>query len=152
MMSKFFNYKGYRFRPIGNIYNAFMKSKYITWEYTLDIDGYSHKDFYKKAKKEQCSCDIYEYGGKLYIPCDKTIVGITPNTPIKKCSMYDNWYKWSRYKNTHFDKEFIELLEKIKDTLLNLYPKMNAATTEDLFLANLFKQSFKNVVGFVWNF
>ena len=34
----------------------------------------------------------------------------------------------------------------------NKPPKMYAATTDDLFLLNLLRESLKNVVGLVWNF
>lgn len=93
MKARAFEYKGHYFKPIGNIKGDFyVKSKYITWAYSLVIDGYTHKDFYKVAKKHHASCDIFECDGKLYIPCDTTFAGVYNDPPIKKLEEYSRWY------------------------------------------------------------
>ena len=94
MKATSFEYKGYTFKPIGNILGGFkVKSGYMTWAYTLKIEGYTHKDFYRVAKKHHASCDIFECDGKLYIPCDTTLAGIYNNPPIKKVEEYERWYQ-----------------------------------------------------------
>ena len=93
MKATSFEYKGYTFKPIGNILGGFIvKGHHITWAYSLEINGYSHKDFYKVAKKHHASCDVFECDGKLYIPCDKSLAGIYNNPPIKKLEDYERWY------------------------------------------------------------
>ncbi len=94
MRAETFEYRGYTFKPIGNILGGFkVKSGYTTWSYSLEIEGYTHADFYKVAKKHHASCDIYEVNGKLYIPCGTKLMGIYNNPPIKRCEEYDRWYQ-----------------------------------------------------------
>lgn len=93
MKAQTFTYKGYTFKPIGNILGGWVyKSAQTTWSYKLAIEGYDHKDFYKVAKKHHASCDVYECDGKLYIPCTGAIIGVLPNTEIKTLDEYDRWY------------------------------------------------------------
>lgn len=94
MKATSFEYKGYTFKPIGNILGGWkVKVGYMTWEYTLEIDGYTHADFYKVARKHHASVDIYEVDGKLYIPCDTKLAGIYNNPPIKTIKEYERWYQ-----------------------------------------------------------
>ena len=94
MKAKAFNYKGFTFEPIGNLVGNFKaKTGCMTWAYTLKIEGYSHEDFYKVAKKNHASCDIFKVKGKLYIPCDTILAGVCDNANIKKLEEYSRWYQ-----------------------------------------------------------
>ena len=96
MKAKTFEYKGLHFRPIGNILgNWYQKGRYTTITYELKIKDYTHEDFYKVAKKNHASCDIFfcEETKRLYIPINDRLVGIDSNTPIKKCEDYQRWYQ-----------------------------------------------------------
>ena len=93
MKATSFYYKGYYFKPIGNISGNFcQKSKFTTWAYKLDIKDYNWQDFYKVAKKHHASCDIFEVDGKQYIPCTGAIIGIYNNPKIKGLEEYSRWY------------------------------------------------------------
>ncbi len=96
MKAQAFKYKGYTFKPIGNILGGFfVKGKYTTISYVLEINGYTHADFYKVARKHHASCDIFlcEETNKCYIPVETRLVGILEDTPIKKCEDYERWYQ-----------------------------------------------------------
>ena len=94
MKATSFEYKGYTFKPIGNILGGWqVKTHYITWAYSLKIEGYTHEDFYKVAKKHHASVDVYDVDGKLYIPCDNTLAGINGKPTIKKLDEYSRWYQ-----------------------------------------------------------
>lgn len=94
MEERTFTYKGYTFKPIGNILGGFkIKTSHTTWAYSLTIDGYTHEDFYKVAKKHHASVDVYEVNGKLYIPCNKSFMGIYNNPKIKTIEQYERWYQ-----------------------------------------------------------
>ena len=94
MKAQTFNYKGYTFKPIGNILGGFVvKSQYMSWKEPLIIDGYTHEDFYKVAKKHHASVDVFEINGKLYIPCDTRLAMIVGNPSIKTMDEYDRWYQ-----------------------------------------------------------
>ena len=94
MKAKSFEYKGYIFKPVGNILGGWrVKSDYMSWSYSLKIEGYSHADFYRVAKKNHASCDVFEVDGKLYMPCDTILAGLYNNPPIKRCEEYERWYQ-----------------------------------------------------------
>ena len=94
MRATAFNYRGYTFKPVGNILGGWkVKTSYTTWAYHLDIDGYTHEDFYRVAKRHRASCDVFECEGKLYVPCNTKLVGLVENTPIKSIYDYDRWYQ-----------------------------------------------------------
>lgn len=92
MRAESFNYRGYTFKPVGNILGGCWG--YISTSYTLEIEGYTHEDFYKEAKKHHASCDIYEVNGKLFIPCTKVFMGISGNYEkgLKRIEEYSRWY------------------------------------------------------------
>ena len=88
-----FEFGGMLFEPIGNISGNFVnKCQYTTWSYSLKPNNYTHKDFYKVAKKHHASCDIFLCNGKLYIPCDSSLLGICKNPQIKRVEEYKRWY------------------------------------------------------------
>lgn len=94
MKATSFVYKGKTFTPIGNILGGWLvKSHHTTFAYTLELEGYTHKDFYKVAKKHHASCDIFECEGQLYIPCNTRLAGIYNNPKIKKLEEYSRWYQ-----------------------------------------------------------
>lgn len=94
MKAESFVYKGMTFKPVGNILGGFfVKSNYITDAYIISVDNYSHKEFYKLAKKHHASCDVFEVNGRLYIPATYNFVGVMNNAPIKKCEEYERWYQ-----------------------------------------------------------
>jgi len=93
MKAKEFNYKGFTFKPVGNIVGGFkIMSDHISWKDTLTIDGYTHKDFYKVAKKNHASCDLFEVNGEIYIPCDTKLARIMGKPKIKYIDEYDRRY------------------------------------------------------------
>lgn len=93
MKAEAFEYKGLTLKPIGNILGGFQaKSRAMTTAAVLEPEGYSHKDLYKIAKKHHASVDVFEIDGKLYIPAGTRLVGVLPNTPIKKIEEYERWY------------------------------------------------------------
>ena len=93
MKARAFEYKGFTFEPVGNLMgNWVAKSSQTTWAYFLEINGYSHENFYKEAKKNHASCDVFKVNGKLYIPCSKCFLGIIENAKIKSCEEYESWY------------------------------------------------------------
>ena len=94
-------YLGLKIKPIGNIIGGkyFHKLvKFATTAYEIRHPNYNYRDFYKIAKKQQCSCDVYEIDGKLYIPCNHGFEGLVDNVTkhMRFCKDYDKWYKWSR--------------------------------------------------------
>lgn len=93
MKAKGFMYKGYWFEPIGNIMGGwFAKGGCCTWQYTLEVENYSWADFYKVAKKNHASCDLYMVNGKLYIPASKCFMGVYGDYKLKKLDEYERWY------------------------------------------------------------
>ena len=94
MKAQAFEYKGYVFKPVGNILGGWkIITNHTTWEYALRIEGYTHEDFYKVAKKNHASVDVYEVDGKLYIPCDNTLAGVYGKPNIKRIEEYSRWYQ-----------------------------------------------------------
>ena len=94
MKATSFEYKGYTFKPIGNILGGWLKkSNLTTWSYIIEVKDYSHEDFYKIAKKHHASCDVYEVDGKLYIPATKCFMGLCGKYQIKKLEEYERWYQ-----------------------------------------------------------
>ena len=93
MKAKEFNYKGFNFKPIGNIIGGWKaKASVITWDGALTIDGYTHKDFYKVARKNHAPCDLFEVDGAIYIPCDTKLARIMGKPKIKYIDEYDRRY------------------------------------------------------------
>lgn len=94
MKAKSFEYKGYTFKPIGNILGGFITKSYATtWAYKIEVKDYSHEDFYKVAKENHAACDVYEVEGKLYIPCNSCFLGVYGEPEIKKLEEYSRWYQ-----------------------------------------------------------
>lgn len=94
MKATSFEYKGYTFKPVGNILGGFfVKSNYTTTAYVLEIEGYTHEDFYKVARKHHASVDVFECNGKLYMPVNNRLVGLYNNPPIKRIEEYERWYQ-----------------------------------------------------------
>lgn len=94
MKASSFKYRGYTFKPIGNILGGWVaKTHCITLQYTLEIKGYTHENFYKVAKKHHASVDVFEVNGELYIPVDTRLVGVLDNAKIKSISEYKRWYQ-----------------------------------------------------------
>lgn len=95
-MTESFEYKGHTFRPLGNILGGWLKKTgCTTWAYTLKIEGYTHKDFYKVAKKHKASVDLFEVDGKIYIPTEGVLLGVTDNykKTFKPIEEYGRWYQ-----------------------------------------------------------
>ena len=94
MKAESFEYKGYTFKPIGNILGGFkVMAHYLTSEYFIEVNNYSHQEFYKIAKKHHASVDVFEVNGKLYIPCSGRFCGVCGNPQIKTIEEYDRWYQ-----------------------------------------------------------
>ena len=94
MKATSFNYKGYTFKPVGNILGGFFKkSNYTTTAYVLEIEGYTWIDFYEVARKHHASVDVFEVDGKLYMPVNNRLVGLYNNPPIKRIEEYGRWYQ-----------------------------------------------------------
>lgn len=111
---KTFNYNGYELKPIGNILGGWQaKVNSFTWHNKLDIENYNIEDFYKQARKEQCSCDLYEYEGVIYMPIEACLVRVDLTTvTVKRCEEYTRWYKGNTHKK--------EALKKAYDLLDNM--------------------------------
>lgn len=93
MKAESFVYKGITFKPVGNILGGFfVKSGYTTLAYTLEIEGYDYKEFYKLARKHHASVDVFEVDGKLYMPNNARFMGLYNNPPIKTMDEYERWY------------------------------------------------------------
>lgn len=93
MKAKTFEYKGYTFEPVGNLLGNFKeKTNKTNWAYKLEIENYSYNEFYKIAKQNHASCDIFKVNGKLYIPCNTCFVGIINGAEIKTLDQYSKWY------------------------------------------------------------
>ena len=93
MKATSFNYKGFTFKPVGNILGGFfVRTQHADFRNKLEIKDYEYYDFYKVAKKHNASCDVFEVEGKLYIPCSCSIVGIYNNPKIKPVEEYERWY------------------------------------------------------------
>lgn len=94
MKARGFYYKGYFFKPVGNILGGWLKKSHcLTSEYFIEVEGYSHKEFYKIARRHHASCDVFEVDGRLYIPATYRFCGITGNPNIKTIEEYGRWYQ-----------------------------------------------------------
>ena len=93
----FMNYKGHELKPIGNILGGW-KVKVSTMSYEKDqlcFENYIYADFYKQAKKQHESCDIYEYNGEWYIPTNNCLCYVDKekaNKHLKRIEEYSKWY------------------------------------------------------------
>jgi len=105
MKSKTFMYKGRKYEPIGNILGGFKvrsDSVYISdlrFNFNSEIGNIDVKDFYKTARKNHASCDVYKINDSdnLYMLCGGVDYGsfclIIKGTKIKCCEEYLRWYK-----------------------------------------------------------
>ena len=93
-----FKYKGLTFEPIGNILGGWKKKVDSTTE-ERKFDGlFDIKDFYKEAKKNHASCDVYKINDSkdLYMLCGSEkgcFLRVFNLTNLKKCEEYDKWYQ-----------------------------------------------------------
>lgn len=93
MKAKEFYYKGFNFKPVGNIIGGWLiKQNCVSYKDFLEIDGYTHADFYKVAKKNHASCDLFEVNGAIYIPCDTKLARIMGKPKIKYIDEYNRRY------------------------------------------------------------
>lgn len=93
-----FEYNGLKFEPIGNILGGFkLKSLLLTKK--IECSNYTHEDFYKVAKKNHASVDIFKVDDTIYcMPCSGGLFEVDSRFEkhLKRCSEYDRNYKWSR--------------------------------------------------------
>lgn len=97
MRAKQFTFENRTYKPIGNILGDFTtKTKFFSWEKTIEYS--SHNNFYKVAKKNNASCDIFLCleDNNYYIPLNNCLAIIDKkvfNTKhFKSIEEYEKWY------------------------------------------------------------
>lgn len=104
MKSKTFMYKGRKYEPIGNIVGGGFAyiCNLIDYDksYNNEFKNVDYNDFYKVAKKNKASCDLYKINDSndYYILNGATgdlmtFRKVKNNAKIKYCEEYLRWYK-----------------------------------------------------------
>ena len=91
-------YKDKDLIPIGNILGNYQfKTNLINFnnDLKLDLDNYSYDEFYKIAKANNCSVDIFEYQDKWYIPTNNGLMLLryVKDKHLRRINNYSKWYK-----------------------------------------------------------
>ena len=97
-MGKVFYYEGHKFEAIGNILGGWSKKTDCLYRTPNDspIFETEHNEFYKVAKKNKASCDVYKVddSADLYMPCCGKFWKVhVQETRFKRCEEYDKWYQ-----------------------------------------------------------
>lgn len=99
MKEKTFKYKGHTFEPIGNILGGWKAKVNCLYFNQIDkpIFETHHEDFYKIAKLNNASCDVYKIDNNeelVMMCCGKfRPVKISGKATLKYCEEYDKWYR-----------------------------------------------------------
>ena len=96
-----FNYKGFKFEPIGNLLGGWSyKTECITWENKFETQ-FDYEDFYKVARKNHASCDVYKINDSedMYILNGAGyFLRVYKTNTLKYCEDYEKWYLGGKLK------------------------------------------------------
>ena len=95
--NRIFKYKDLKVEAVGNILggckNRVSKTQNITTDFTsIKID---RKEFYKIAKKNKASCDVYRIIGdydNFYMLGNNNFIVVEIDKDFKSCDSYSKWY------------------------------------------------------------
>ena len=94
-----FEYKGFTFEPVGNILGGWSnRVRHTIYDNNYPtMTKFDYKDFYKVAKKNHASCDVYRINNSEdYYMLNGNIfrkVDLKDYSDFKTCDSYSKWYQ-----------------------------------------------------------
>lgn len=92
-----FKYGNYEFEAVGNILGGYKnRVNKITSESFNNFEKFDRKEFYKVAKKNHCSVDVYRIIGdwdNFYMLGNTTFSKVKIDKDLKPCDNYAKWYR-----------------------------------------------------------
>lgn len=92
-----FKYDGLEFEAVGNILGGYKVkcNKVLDFTNKPTDRKFNNTEFYKVAKKNHCSCDVYRIMGdydNFYMLCSDKFRQVKIDEDFKSCDSYAHWY------------------------------------------------------------